>query len=121
MAFGPDTDVIKVKKILQNIGQDDNDRIIFYRKNGFEVACSIQCRCSHTASGEAVSSLAILSYTPTTAAYELQTNFAKTPITTSSFEPGISRAAVDPASLINDPGLLIHLNAIRRIRRASIS
>jgi hypothetical protein len=120
LCFGPCTDVHKLKKILQNKGQDDNDRIIFYRKNGDEVACSIQSSCTHMPSGETLSSIAILSYRSSTVSDGLRTETERNPITTSTFDAGVPEASVDP-SLIHDPGLLMHLRAIRRSRRSSIA
>ena len=60
--FGPETDLHKLKKIVSDEGQGENDRVVLYQKDGSEVSCSIHCTKSDLPSWGRVSSISILNY-----------------------------------------------------------
>ena len=126
LIFGPETDLQKVKKIVGDECQDDNDRLIFYRKDGDEVACSIHCTTSDLPSGERVSSISILNYRSAQSCPLTLTAAINQPAPT-LYDGVLTKSAVSSliapidskASISHDPALLVHLSAIRRCRRSS--
>jgi hypothetical protein len=124
--FGPATDLQKLKKIVGDEGQNDNDRLVLYRKDGDEIACSISSTSSsNLPSGERVSTISILNYRSAQCFPISLTAAGKQPsaprhdglLMKSATSSSISSIDHIP-SISHDPALLVHLSAIRRCRRA---
>jgi PAS domain S-box-containing protein len=120
--FGPGTDLQKLKKIVGDECQDDNDRLVLYRKDGDEVACSIHSTSSDLPTGDRVSSISILNYKSTQGfppPSTQQPHDGGLPMKSALVSSTLSAECFP--SIQNDPALLVHLRAIRRIRRPSCS
>ncbi len=122
LLFGPETDLQKLKKIVSDQCQDDNDRLVLYRRDGDEIACSIHSTASDLRSGERVSTLFILNYRsaqssplPVNAAVKQARHEGRLiQSAMSSFIPPIETMT----PIQHDPALIVHLSAIRRCRRS---
>jgi PAS domain S-box-containing protein len=123
LLFGPETDLQKLKKIVSDQCQDDNDRLVLYRRDGDEIACSIHSTASDLRSGERVSTISILNYT-SAQRFPLATTTMKHQSAARDDEQLI-KSGMRPfpstdvmMSFEHDPALLIHLSTIRRSRTA---
>ena len=127
LAFGPDTDLKKIKIVVTGKTKSE-DNICLYRKDGGELSCSVRSHTSNMTNGEMVCSIY---FTINNSAYKPAQSDVKHVLKTPSEndeklhhdkKTGPSRfdsvlRDTEPL-LTSDPVLLVHLDAIRRSRKA---
>jgi hypothetical protein len=112
---GPRTKLQSLKSVIQNLleGQQTQEQIVLYCKDGSDIACTIQGLSTKECDGVLCCKLALITSSPYAVVSDIRAESAA-----STFEASPQKCLQAFSSVDLDPCFLVHLNAMRRRQKS---